>query len=107
MSLFVATHRHTPEHCPASFRRGAELLSYVSAINAARYGVTIQSEAIIDGEHRLILILQATERAKVERFLAFFSQFGSVELLSASSSDTAVARGCCAAVRPQESPPAP
>jgi hypothetical protein len=103
MPLFVVTHRHAAESCPPSVESAAQLLSHVSASNAARYGVTLLAEALIDWEHRLLLILEASDRAKVERFLAFFVRFGSVAILPASSSETAIARGACVAGQPQES----
>jgi hypothetical protein len=102
MPLFVATHRHPAETCPASPNSGAQLLSNLSASNAARYGVLIQSEAVIDGEHRLILVLEASDRSKIECFLSFLTPFGSVELLSASSSESAIARGACGNVHPPD-----
>ena len=51
IALFVAQHRHPPGQCPASPGSGPLLLSRVSAATAARYGVTIEAEALIDGEH--------------------------------------------------------
>jgi hypothetical protein len=72
-----------------------ELLSYVSAATAARYGVTILAEAVPEGEHRLILILQAAHQDQVEQFMSFFSQFGSVRLKQAWSSEATIARGGC------------
>ena len=72
IALFVAQHRHPPDKCPASSGSGPLLLSRVSAAAAARYGVTIEAEALIDGEHLLLLVVQAASQEAVERFLAFF-----------------------------------
>ncbi len=72
-----------------------ELLSYVSAATAAQYGVTIMAEAVPEGEHALILILQATHREQAERFMAYFQRFGSVHVQQAWSSEAAIARGGC------------
>ena len=69
--MFVAQHRHRPDQCPASPGSGPLLLSRVSAATAARYGVTIEAEALIDGEHLLLLVVQAASQQAVERFLAF------------------------------------
>ena len=68
MPLFVAQHQHSPETCPAS--AGSRLLSQISAAAAARHGVTIEAEALIDGEHRLLLVLDAADQQAVEAFLA-------------------------------------
>jgi len=97
MALFVAQHRHSPESCPASSDAGALLLAHVSAATAARYGVAIQAEAVVDGEHGLLLIVEAAEREQVEAFMSFFARLGQVQVRSASSSDEAVARGGCSA----------
>jgi hypothetical protein len=100
MPLFVAQHRHPPEACPAAGATGPLLLQHVSAANAARYGVSIQAEAILVGEHRLLLVLEAANHEHVERFMAFFERFGSVEILPALSSESAITHGaCCAASR--------
>jgi hypothetical protein len=96
MPLFVAQHHHPPEACPASRQWGSLLLAHVSAATAARSGVAIQAEAVIDQEHGLILVLEAADREHVERFMAFFARFGSVQVLPASVSEAAVARGSCA-----------
>jgi hypothetical protein len=93
--LFVAEHHHPPDRCPAATESGELLLAHVSAATAARYGVAIQAEAVIDGEHRLILVLEAARREQVERFMRFFTRYGSVEVLAASDSETVVARGSC------------
>jgi hypothetical protein len=97
MPLFVAQHRHPPGACPAAQGSGARLLAHVSAANAARYGVAIQAEAVLDGEHCLLLVVQAADREQVERFMAFFAGRGSVQVLPASSAEDAVARGGCLA----------
>ncbi len=99
MALFVAYHRHPPEACPAAGDADARLLAHVSATNAARYGVAIQAEAVLAGEHCLLLIVQAAERAQVERFLAVLGA-GSVQVWPASSAEEAVARGGCLAQPP-------
>jgi hypothetical protein len=90
MSLFIAIHQHAAEACPAS-----EVLSHVSAATAARYGVTILAEAVPEGEHRLILILQAPHQEQVDGFLVFLTRYGTVTVQPAASSEAALARGGC------------
>ena len=97
MPLFVVQHEHLPERCPAAFESGSALLAHISAATAARYGVAIQAEAVLDGEHRLLLVLEAASREQVERYVRFFQRFGSVEVWAASCSELAVARGGCRA----------
>jgi hypothetical protein len=93
--LFVATHHHPAEACPTSRSPASDVLSQVSAATAAQYGVTILAEAVPDGEHGLILILQARQQEQVDRFMAFFTRFGSVRVRPAWSSEAVIARGGC------------
>ena len=95
IALFVAQHRHPPDQCPASPGSGPLLLSRVSAATAARYGVTIEAEALIDGEHLLLLVVQAASQEAVERFLAFLPGPGCLRILPACSAEEAVQRGGC------------
>ena len=96
MTLFVAHHAHPPDSCPAACDGGTALLAHISAANAARYGVAIQAEALLDDEHRLLFVLEAADRAAVERFLAFLLPLGDLQVLPASSAEQVVARGGCA-----------
>ena len=100
IALFVAQHRHPPERCPATAGSGPLLLSRVSAATAARYGVTIEAEALIDAEHLLLLVVQAASPDAVERFLAFLPGPGCLRVLSACTAEEAVQRGCCGPAAP-------
>jgi hypothetical protein len=95
IALFVARHQHPPDRCPASSGSGSLLLSRVSAATAARYGVTIEAEALMDGEHLLLLVVQAANREAVERFLAFLPGQEDLQVLPACSAEEAVQRGGC------------
>jgi hypothetical protein len=95
IALFVAQHRHPPDQCPASSRNGPLLLSRVSAAAAARYGVTIEAEAFMDGEHLLLWVVQAASQEEVERFLAFLPGPGYLRVRPACSAEEAVQRGGC------------
>ena len=98
--LFVAQHRHSPDQCPASPGSGPLLLQRVSAATAARYGVTIEAEALIDGEHLLLLVVQAPSQQAVERFLEFLPGPGCLQVLPACSAEDAVQRGGCGPASP-------
>src|SRR5690242_2035406 len=98
MALFVLRHQHPAERCPAGDPQMAPmLLRILSAENAAQHGVTIQSEAVVDGAHTLYLIAEAPTADAVEQLLAPFAQVGSVEVMPASPCEAVVARGGCAA----------
>ena len=79
---------------------GQMLLDHLSPENAARQGLTIQGEAVINNAHTLYMIVDGHDRAQVERFMAPFAQAGSVEVLDASSCAAVVDRGGCAMVLP-------
>ncbi len=99
MSLFVVEHQHPADRCPAQDPQMAPmLLRHLSPENAAGYDVSIQGEAVLDGEHTLVLILDAPDRENVNRFMAPFAQAGSVEVKPASSCETVVDRGTCEAL---------
>jgi hypothetical protein len=95
MPLFVARYRHRPGDCPAAPGRGALLLSRVSAAAAARYGVSIQAEALLEAEHLLLLVVQAPSAHAVRRFLAFLPGPGGLQVQPACTAEQAVGRGGC------------
>ena len=52
MALLVVRHQHAPERCPAADPQiGAALLNHLSRSNVRQYGLEIQGEAILQGEH--------------------------------------------------------
>jgi hypothetical protein len=85
--LFVAQHRHRPDQCPASPGSGPLLLSRVSA--------AIEAEALIEGEHLLLLVVEAASQEAVERFLAFLPGPGCLRVRPAYNAEEAVQRGGC------------
>ena len=96
MSLFVVQHSHEPEKCPAGDpEMGPMLLKILAPQNAANYGVTIKSEAVLDGRHTLYLTVDAEDEEKVKEFMAPFSQMGTVEVWPASSCERVVERKEC------------
>ena len=96
MSLFVVEHKHTAESCPAGHpEMGPMLLQHISPANASTFGVTVQAEAVVDGAHTFYLIVKADDKEKVEKFMAPFSQAGTVEILPSSSCEKVVERKVC------------
>lgn len=96
MALFVAQHRHSPEACPAGHpEMGPMLLRHLSPESARQHGVRIQAEAVLDGQHTLLLILEADSREQVERFLQPFARVGTLEVSPASPCEAVVARRQC------------
>jgi hypothetical protein len=96
MPLFVVRHTHEAEACPAGHpEMGPMLLKHVSPQNAAGFGVTVQGEAVLDGQHTFYLILAADDEAKVQQFMTPFSQAGAVEVWPASTCEQVVERAQC------------
>ena len=96
MSLYYVKHQHNPETCPAKDPdMGAMLLSHLSPRNAGKYGITIFGDAVLNGQHTLIMIVDAAEQAKVEEFMSPFRQAGPVEVVAASNCEAVVERGGC------------
>jgi hypothetical protein len=96
MSLYFVRHQHTAETCPAKDPvMGEMLLNHLSRMNARKFGIDLQGEAVLDGKHTLALIMEAKDRASVEKFMQPFAQAGSVEISPASSCEEVVAREGC------------
>ena len=94
MPLFVVQHTHEAATCPAQDKELAPQLLQLLA-GAPQAGVTIHSEAVVDGEHELNLIASADSADTVEQFMAPFAQMGSVTVRAASHCERVVARGYC------------
>lgn len=96
MALFVVRHQHDAKTCPAANpKMGAMLLQHISKQNAASMGVTIQSEAVVNGAHTLFMIVEAANEAVVKKFMTPFAQAGKVEVLPSSTCETVVERAGC------------
>lgn len=96
MARFVVQHRHPAEACPARDPVMAPmLLQHLSPANAAKYGVVVQGEGVVDGGHTLYLVVEAPDRDHVDRFMVPFARAGDVEVLPASSCEAVVGRGTC------------
>ena len=96
MSLYFVSHQHTPETCPAKNpEMGQMLLTHLSRMNARKFGIDLQGEAVLDGKHTLYLIMEARDQASVEKFMQPFAMAGSVKIVPASSCEAVVAREGC------------
>ena len=96
MSLYFVRHYHDAETCPAKDpAAGNILLTHISPLNARKFGVQIVGDAVLDGQHTFVLILEADEKAKIDNFMQPFAQAGPVEITSASTCETVVEREGC------------
>jgi hypothetical protein len=100
MTLFVARHQHSPDQCPAKDpAAGQMLLNHLGAANAQASGITIHSEAVLDGQHTMYLVAEADDQTRLEAFLQPFAMAGSVEVWPASHCAAIVERGGCDAAQ--------
>jgi hypothetical protein len=96
MALYFVRHQHTAETCPAKDpAMGEMLLNHISRMNARKFGVDLQGEAVLDGQHTLNLIMEAKDKASVEKFMQPFAMAGTVEITQASSCEAVIERGGC------------
>jgi uncharacterized protein DUF3303 len=101
MPLFVVKHQHLPDRCPAKDPVfGAMLLNHLSRPNLRQYGVRVHSEAVLQREHTLYLILEADDERQVHEFMRPFEAAGSVDIYGASTCARVVASGGCSAPAP-------
>jgi len=96
MSLFVVQHKHTAETCPAGNpQMGAALVQHVSPEHASKFGVNVRADAVVDGQHTFVLIVEAADDDIVRDFMTPFYQAGTVEIMPASSCEQVVERAKC------------
>jgi hypothetical protein len=96
MSLYFVRHQHDAETCPAKDpQMGQMLVQHVSKRNARKFGVDLLGDAVLDGQHTFVLILEAEDKAYIEQFMQPFAMAGSVEIVPASSCEKVVERQGC------------
>lgn len=101
MALFVVRHQHDAERCPAKDPyMGAALLNHLSRPNVRQHGVEIQSEAIVEEEHALYMIVESSDEEHVAEFMQPFAMVGSVGVYPASTCVRVVASGGCGFAMP-------
>ncbi|TMP97101.1 MAG: sulfite oxidase [Verrucomicrobia bacterium] len=76
------------------------LLNHLSRPNVRQHGVEIQGEAIVQGEHTLYLIVEASDEGRLREFLQPFHMAGTLDIYPASTCARVVASGGCAAAMP-------
>ncbi len=79
---------------------GARLLNHLSRPNVRQFGVQIQGEAVVQGEHTAYFIVEAADEPSVRSFMQPFQMAGSLDVYPASTCARVVASGGCAAPLP-------
>jgi hypothetical protein len=96
MSLYFVRHQHDAETCPAKDpEMGQMLVQHVSKLNARKFGVDLIGDAVLDGQHTFVLILEAEDKEYIENFMQPFAMAGSVEISPASTCEMVVERQGC------------
>ena len=96
MSLYFVRHQHSPETCPAKDpQMGQMLLQHLTRHNARKYGVDLLGDAVLDGQHSLVLIAEAEDKEYLKNFMQPFTQAGIVEIIPASTCEAVVVRHGC------------
>jgi len=87
MSTYLVEHSHAGEACPAQSPESAKMMEQLvlSPERLADCGVKIVEDAKVRGEHRLLIILEAGNRANVEKYAAPFNQVGPTKIYDLST----------------------
>ena len=96
MPLFVVQATHAAEGCPAGDpQMGPMLVSHLTKENAAKAGLTLHADAVVDGGHAIYLIVDAESEEPIKQFMTPYAQMGTVEIWPSSSCERVVDRGKC------------
>jgi DMSO/TMAO reductase YedYZ molybdopterin-dependent catalytic subunit len=101
MPLFIVRHQHAADGCPAQDPfMGASLLNHLSRPNVRKFGLQIQGEAVVQGEHTMYMIVEAVDEERLREFMQPFQKAGSLDIYPASTCVRTVASGGCGAALP-------
>ena len=96
MPLYLADHHHTAETCPTQQPEMMAMLGrHVSQENASKFGITIQSDVVVPGEHHLMMVLAAPSQEPVDKFMQPFSMVGTVQVTEVRTCEQVVATARC------------
>lgn len=77
--LFIATHEHTPEACPAD--DPAQVHQMVNEEHIKASGVKLLGSYVAAPEHVLYFVLEADEYAQVVRYFRPMMKMGNVDIV--------------------------
>jgi hypothetical protein len=77
--LFIATHEHTPEDCPAD--NPTQVHQMVNEAHIKESGVKVLGSYVAPPEHVLYFVLEADEYAQVVRYFRPLMKMGSVDIV--------------------------
>lgn len=96
MPLYFVEHKHTADTCPTKQPEMMKMLGmHATQMTADKFGITIQSDIVFPGEHRMNLVLVGPSEDKVKEYVQPFGMVGSVEVREVSTCEEVVATGKC------------
>ncbi|MFN2120467.1 MAG: DUF3303 family protein [Anaerolineales bacterium] len=96
MALYFVRHQHTAETCPARDpEMGRMLLDHLTKTSARKFGIDLLADAVLDGQHTLVLIAESEDPQYLQDYMQPFAQAGSVEISAASTCEAVVERRGC------------
>jgi len=96
MPLFFVEHKHTADTCPTKSRDMMLMLGkHVMQPTADQFGVKIHSDVVHPGEHRMMMVLEADEQAKVDEYVKPFGMVGSVDVKEVVTCEQVVETSTC------------
>lgn len=96
MPLFFVEHTHSAEACPTKNRDMMLMLGkHVTQPMADQFGVKIHSDIVHPGEHRMMMVLEASEQAQVDEYVKPFGMVGSVDVKPVVTCEVVVETATC------------
>lgn len=82
MPMYLVEHQHTDATCPAQTPENAKMMEslVLSTERQRQCGVKLVEDCKVKGEHRLLILLDASERANVEKYAEPFKMVGPTEV---------------------------
>ena len=96
MALYLIEHRHSAETCPTKNREMMLMLGqHVMQETADQFGIKIKADVVHPGEHRMMMVLEAATQEPVDRYMAPFSQVGTVDVKEVVTCEQVVETATC------------
>ena len=96
MGLYFVEHSHTAEACPTQNRDMMLMLGkHVTQETADGFGIRIHADIVHPGEHRMNMVLEAPDEAKVREYVKPFGMVGTVAVKEVTTCEQVVATATC------------
>jgi hypothetical protein len=96
MPLYFVEHKHSAETCPTKDRDMMLMLGdHVTQKTADTFGIKIHADVVHPGEHRMMMVLEASGQEPVDRFVQPFGMVGTVEVKEVTTCEHVVETATC------------